>query len=111
VGHQAAHFHENTTVEVVWTVIPFIILIAIAVPATRTLIAQKDTTGADLTIKVTGYQWKWGYEYLEGEGEGVSCYSTLSTPREQIEGEAPKGENYLLEVDNHLVVPVGRKVR
>ena len=111
VGHPAAHFHENTTVEVVWTVIPFLILIGMAIPATKTLIEQRDTSAADLTIKVTGYQWKWGYEYLNGEGEGVSFYSTLSTPREQIEGAAPKGENYLLEVDQPLVVPVGRKVR
>ncbi len=111
VGHPAAHFHENTTVEVVWTVIPFFILIGMAIPATKTLIHQRDTSAADLTIKVTGYQWKWGYEYLTGEGEGLSFYSALSTPREQIEGNAPKGENYLLEVDQPLVVPVGRKVR
>jgi cytochrome c oxidase subunit 2 len=111
VGHPAAHFHENTTVEVVWTVIPFIILIGMAIPATKTLIEQRDTSAADLTIKVTGYQWKWGYEYLTGEGEGIAFYSTLSTPREQIEGTEPKGEHYLLEVDNPVVVPAGRKVR
>jgi cytochrome c oxidase subunit II len=111
VGHPAAHFHENTTVEVIWTIVPFIILIGMAIPATKTLIHQRDTSAADLTIKVTGYQWKWGYDYLTGEGEGISLYSTLSTPREQIEGSAPKGENYLLEVDHPLVVPVGRKVR
>ena len=111
VGHQAAHFHENTTVEVIWTVIPFVILIGMAIPATKTLIHQRDTSAADLTIKVTGYQWKWGYEYLNGEGAGISFYSMLATPREQIEGTAAKGENYLLEVDNHVVVPVGRKVR
>ncbi|MPZ43902.1 MAG: cytochrome c oxidase subunit II [Betaproteobacteria bacterium] len=110
-GHQAAHFHENTTVEVIWTVIPFVILIGMAIPASKTLIHQRDTSAADLTIKVTGYQWKWGYEYLNGEGEGISFYSTLATPREQIDGTAPKGENYLLEVDQSLVVPVGRKVR
>ena len=78
---------------------------------TKTVIAQKDTSAPDLTIKVTGYQWKWGYDYLKGEGEGISFVSTLSTPREQIEGKAPKGENYLLEVDNEVVVPVGKKVR
>lgn len=110
-GHKAAHFHENTLVEVVWTVIPFIVLIGIAIPATRTLVQQRDTSAADLTIKVTGFQWKWGYDYLKGDGEGISLVSTLSTPREQIEGTAPKGENYLLEVDEALVVPVGKKVR
>ena len=111
VGHPAANFHENTTVEIIWTVVPFIVLIAIAVPATKTLVHQRDTAGADLTIKVTGYQWKWGYEYLKGDGEGISFYSTLATPREQIAGDAPKGENYLLEVDHPVVVPVGKKVR
>ena len=75
------------------------------------MIAQKDTSAPDLTIKVTGYQWKWGYDYLKGEGEGISFVSTLATPRDQIEGKAPKGENYLLEVDNEMVVPVGKKVR
>ena len=111
VGHPAAHFHENTTVEVIWTVIPFFILIGMAIPATKTLIHQRDTSAADITIKVTGYQWKWGYDYLNGEGEGISFYSMLATPREQIDGTQPKGEHYLLEVDNPLVVPVGRKVR
>jgi cytochrome c oxidase subunit 2 len=110
-GHQAAQFHENTTVEILWTVIPALILIVIAWPVTKVVIAQKDTSAADLTIKVTGYQWKWGYDYLKGEGEGISFISTLSTPRDQIEGKAPKGENYLLEVDNEVVVPVGKKVR
>ena len=111
VGHQAAHFHENTTVEVIWTIVPFFVLIGMAWPATKAVIAQKDTSAADLTIKVTGYQWKWGYEYLKGEGEGISFYSTLATPREQIEGKAEKGEHYLLEVDEPMVVPVGKKVR
>jgi len=110
-GHKAAQFHENTTVEVLWTVIPLVILIIIALPATKTVVAQKDTSNPDLTIKVTGYQWKWGYDYVKGEGEGISFLSTLATPRDQIEGRAPKGENYLLEVDNELVVPVGRKIR
>jgi cytochrome c oxidase subunit II len=110
-GHKAAQFHENTTVELLWTVIPMLILIGIAVPTTRTVIAQKDTSNPDITIKVTGYQWKWGYDYVKGEGEGISFISTLATPRDQIEGRAPKGENYLLEVDNELVVPMGRKVR
>ena len=111
VGHKAEQFHENTTVEILWTVIPALILIVIAWPVTKTVIAQKDTSAPDLTIKVTGYQWKWGYDYLKGEGEGISFLSTLSTPREQIEGKEPKGENYLLEVDNEVVVPVGKKVR
>ncbi len=110
-GHQAEQFHENTTVEMLWTVIPALILILIAWPATRLVVAQKDTTAADLTIKVTGIQWKWAYDYLKGEGEGISLTSTLTTPREQIEGHAPKGEHYLLEVDNELVVPVNKKIR
>jgi cytochrome c oxidase subunit II len=111
VGHKAAQFHENTTVELLWTIIPAIILIGIAWPVTKTVIAQKDTSAAELTIKVTGIQWKWGYDYVKGEGEGISFVSMLSTPRDQIEGRAPKGENYLLEVDKELVVPVGKKIR
>lgn len=107
-GHQAAHFHENTTVEVIWTVIPFIILLGMAYPATKTLLEHRDTSAPDLTVKVTGYQWKWHYDYLN---EGVSFYSTLATPRAQIDNQAEKGENYLLEVDRELVVPVGKKVR
>jgi cytochrome c oxidase subunit II len=108
VGHQAEHFHENTTVEVIWTIIPFVILIGMAYPATKTVLDMKDTSNADITVKVTGYQWKWGYEYLQ---EGISFLSTLSTPREQIENLEAKGKNYLLEVDNEMVVPVGKKVR
>src|SRR6184192_2981175 len=111
IGHKAAQFHENTTVELFWTIIPAIILVIIAWPVTKVVIAQKDTSSPDLTIKVTGYQWKWGYDYVRGEGEGISFVSMLATPREQIEGSAPKGENYLLEVDNELVVPVGKKIR
>jgi cytochrome c oxidase subunit 2 len=110
-GHKAEQFHENTTVEIIWTVIPALILIVIAWPATRVLIAQRDTSNPDITIKVTGYQWKWGYDYVKGEGEGISFVSKLATPRDQIEGTAPKGEHYLLEVDNEMVVPVGKKVR
>ena len=91
--------------------IPAIILVIIALPVTKVVIAQKDTSNPDLTIKVTGYQWKWGYDYVKGEGEGISFVSTLATPRDQIEDRAPKGEHYLLEVDNELVVPVGKKVR
>jgi len=108
VGHKAAQFHENTTVEIVWTVIPFLILLFMAWPATKTILAMKDTTGSDLTIKVTGYQWKWGYDYLQ---EGFGFYSNLATPRAQIENTEAKGTNYLLEVDRPLVVPVDTKVR
>lgn len=117
VGHKAAHFHENTTVEVIWTVVPFFILIGMAWPATKGVLHMRDSSSPDLTIKVTGYQWKWGYEYLKGEGDlanvadGIQFYSVLATPHEQIYGNAPKGENYLLEVDNPLVVPTGKKVR
>ena len=110
-GHEAAQFHENTTVEIIWTVIPAIILVAFAWPVTKAVIAQKDTSAADITIKATGIQWKWDYEYIKGEGEGIHFVSTLATPREQIEGKEAKGENYLLEVDNEVVVPVGKKVR
>ena len=117
IGHKAAHFHENTTVEILWTVIPIFILIGMALPATKSVLAMRDTSSPDMTIKVTGYQWKWGYEYLKGEGDlagvadGVQLFSVLSTPREQIYGNEPKGENYLLEVDIPLVVPAGKKVR
>jgi cytochrome c oxidase subunit 2 len=110
-GHPAAQFHENTTVELIWTIIPAVILVIFAWPVTKVVIAQKDTSAADVTIKATGIQWKWGYEYIKGEGEGISFVSTLSTPRDQIEGRAPKGEHYLLEVDNEVVVPVNKKVR
>jgi cytochrome c oxidase subunit 2 len=108
VGHKAEQFHENTTVEVIWTVIPFLILIFMAWPATKTIIAAHDTAAPDLTVKVTGYQWKWNYDYVQ---EGFGYYSTLKTSLDQIEGRAPKDEHYLLEVDNPLVVPVGAKVR
>jgi len=118
VGHKAAHFHENTTVEVIWTLIPFLILMGMALPATKTILAMKDTSNSDITIKAVGYQWKWGYEYIRGEGslagvsDGIKFYSNLSTPMDQIyDRSVAKGENYLLEVDNPLVVPVGKKVR
>jgi cytochrome c oxidase subunit 2 len=111
VGAKAAQFHENTTIEILWTVIPFVILVAMAWPATKVVLAVKDTANADVTIKATGYQWKWGYDYLKGEGEGISFLSALATPRDQIDGTAQKGEQYLLEVDNPVVVPVGKKVR
>lgn len=114
-GAKSASFHESVKVEIAWTIVPFLIVIGMALPATKTVVAMKDTSNADLTIKATGYQWKWGYEYLAGEGEGISFLSTLTTPREQIEdhqGQAvARGENYLMEVDNHVVVPVNKKVR
>ena len=107
-GHAAAQFHENTVVEVVWTVIPFLILLFMAFPATKTVLAMKDTSTPDLTVKVTGYQWKWSYDYLD---DGFGFYSNLATPYVQIHGAQPKDEHYLLEVDQPLVVPVGKKVR
>jgi cytochrome c oxidase subunit 2 len=110
-GHPAEQFHENTTVEILWTIIPALILIVIAWPVTKVVIAQKDTSSPDLTIKATGYQWKWGYDYLKGEGEGINFVSMLATPREQIDAGAKKDENYLLEVDRELVVPVDKKIR
>ena len=110
-GYPAANFHHSTTVEIIWTAIPFLILMGMAFPATKTVIAMKDTSNPDITVKATGYQWKWGYDYLTGEGEGISFLSNLSTPKDQIDNAAPKGENYLLEVDNPLVVPTGKKVR
>ncbi len=113
-GAKSANFHESVTVEVVWTVIPFIIVIAMALPATKVLVAQKDTTNADLTIKTTGYQWKWGYDYLKGEGEGLSFISTLDSSHRAMSNSgdvtnAPT--DYLLKVDYPLVVPVGQKIR
>jgi cytochrome c oxidase subunit 2 len=110
-GAKAATFHEHLGVEVAWTVIPFVIVIAMALPATRTVVAMKDTSGADITVKVTGYQWKWGYEYIDGPAAGVKFLSNLATPRAQIEGKEPRGPLYLMEVDNPLVVPVGKKIR
>ncbi len=108
LGHVPAQFHENTLVEIIWTVVPFLILLFMAFPATKTILAMKDTSAPDMTVKVTGYQWKWGYDYLQ---EGFGFYSNLRTPLAQIENREPKGEHYLLEVDNPLVVPVGAKVR
>jgi cytochrome c oxidase subunit II len=110
-GAVAAHFHESTKVEILWTVVPFLIVIAMALPATKTVVAMKDTSNSDITIKVTGYQWKWGYDYIKGEGEGIGFLSALSTPREQIQNVSAKGDNYLIEVDNEMVVPVNKKIR
>jgi len=108
LGHQAAQFHENTTIEIIWTIIPFFILVGMAYPATKTVLAMKNTSNPDMTIKVTGYQWKWKYDYLD---EGVSFFSMLATTQDQIYGRAPRDEHYLLEVDKPLVVPTGKRVR
>ena len=113
VGHKAANFHESVAVEIAWTVVPLLIVIAMGAMATRTVVAMKDTSNADLTIKATGMQWKWGYDYLKGEGEGIGFLSTLDyTHREMSNsGKPPATDNYLLKVDNPLVVPVNQKVR
>ena len=108
VGHEASQFHEHHLLEVVWTIIPAVILIAMAVPATKTILAMKDTSAADMTVKVTGMQWKWEYDYI---GKDVKFISNLATTQDQIDGKSEKSENYLLEVDNPMVVPVGKKVR
>ncbi|MBI3778357.1 MAG: cytochrome c oxidase subunit II [Gammaproteobacteria bacterium] len=107
-GYKPAKFHDNATLEVVWTVIPFLILVSMAIPSTATLLEMDDTSKSDLTVKITGYQWKWKYDYPD---QDVSFFSTLATPRDQIENKAAKGQHYLLEVDNPIVVPVGKKVR
>ena len=112
VGAKSANFHESVGVEIAWTIVPFIIVTLMGFAATKTVVAQKDTSNADLTIKATGYQWKWGYDYLKGEGEGISFLSTLDpAQREMSDAGKPQGDNYLLKVDNPLVVPVNKKVR
>lgn len=113
VGHKAATFHESVTVEIIWTVVPFIIVILMALPATKMVVAMKDTSNADLTIKTTGYQWKWGYDYLKGEGEGIGFISALDPAQREMSnsGKPPPTDDYLLKVDNPLVVPVDKKVR
>lgn len=110
VGYKAANFHHSTMVEIIWTTIPFLILIGMAYPATKTVIAMKDTSASDITVKVTGYQWKWEYDYQQ---DGFKFMSVLSTPRDQLDvaSKAAKSEHYLLEVDNPMVVPVGKKIR
>ena len=112
VGHKAANFHESVVVEVIWTIVPFVIVILMALPATKVLVAQKDTTNADLTVKVTGYQWKWGYDYIKGEGLGF--ISTLDSSHRAMSDAGAKGEipvDYLFKVDNPFVVPVDKKIR
>ncbi len=112
-GAKAANFHESTTVEIIWTIVPLLIVIAMALPATKVVVAMKDTSAADLTIKATGYQWKWGYDYLKGEGEGIGFLSTLDVTHREMSnsGKPPATDDYLLKVDNPLVVPVDTKVR
>lgn len=107
-GVKPAKFHDNTALEIIWTVIPFLILVSMAIPSAATLIEMENVSKSDMTVKITGYQWKWQYEYPD---HGVSFFSNLATPREQIENKAQKGEHYLLEVDNPIVLPTGKKVR
>ena len=110
-GVEPAQFHEHTLVEIIWTVVPFLILIGMAVPATSTLLEVYDNDDAEMSILITGYQWKWRYEYLDADGENVAFFSNLATPQEEIYNTDDKGENYLLEVDEPLVIPVDTKVR
>jgi len=110
-GVTPATFHESTQVEILWTVVPFIILIGMAIPATNTLLEIYNNDDAELDVLVTGYQWKWKYEYLNENGENVSFFSNLATPQSEIYNSEAKGEHYLLEVDNPLVLPAGKKVR
>ena len=116
VGHKAANFHESVAVEIAWTVVPFVIVVVMGLMATKSVVAMKDTTNADLTIKATGMQWKWGYDYLKGQGEGISILSTLDSAQREMSnnGGPKKGEvmnDYLLKVDFPLVVPVDKKIR
>ncbi|MEY3518668.1 MAG: cytochrome c oxidase subunit [Pseudomonadota bacterium] len=113
VGHKAATFHESLKVEIAWTVVPFVIVILMALPATKAVVASKDTSNADLTIKATGYQWKWGYDYIKGEGEGIGFVSTLDNAQREMSnsGKPEPTDDYLLKVDNPLVVPVDKKIR
>jgi cytochrome c oxidase subunit II len=113
LGAKSANFHESVAVEIAWTVVPLVIVIAMGAMATRTVVAMKDTTNADLTIKATGHQWKWGYDYLKGEGEGIAFYATLDNAHRVMSdsGKPAAIDDYLLKVDNPLVVPVNRKVR
>ena len=107
-GQVAAKFHESTRVEIAWTIVPLLILIVMVIPATRTMIKMYDTGASDIDIQITGYQWKWHYKYL---GQDVEFFSNLATPADQIHNKEAKGENYLLEVDEPLVIPVGKKIR
>jgi cytochrome c oxidase subunit II len=113
VGHKAQELPEPIWVELGWTIVPLLIVIGMALPATKVLVAQKDTTNSDLTIKATGMQWKWGYDYIKGEGEGIGFLSTLDNSHRVMSnsGKPEAISDYLLKVDNPLVVPVGKKVR
>ena len=113
VGHQAQELPEHIWVELGWTIVPFLIVIGMALPATKVLVAQKDTTNAEVTIKATGMQWQWGYDYIKGEGEGIGFISRLDPSHRVMSnaGTGPKPDDYLLKVDNPLVVPVGQKIR
>ena len=113
VGHKSQELPEPIWVELGWTIVPLLIVIGMALPATKVLVAQKDTTNADITVKATGMQWKWGYDYIKGEGEGIGFLSTLDNSHREMSnsGNPPPTDNYLLKVDNPMVVPVGKKVR
>lgn len=114
VGHQPASFHESIKVEIAWTITPLIIVVLMAIPATKTIVTSKDTSNADITIKATGYQWRWGYDYLKGEGDGIAFLSSLDNEQRLMSNSGAKGvdiDNYLLKVDNPLVVPVNKKIR
>ncbi len=107
-GYKAAKFHDHITVELAWVIVPFIILVLMAIPASKVLIKMNDTNHTDQTVKITGYQWKWRYDYLK---EDIGFFSNLSTPQAQIQGKEPKGPYYLLEVDKPLVLPIKQKIR
>ncbi|HRD69886.1 MAG TPA: cytochrome c oxidase subunit II [Legionella sp.] len=107
-GYQPATFHDNPRLEIIWSIIPFLILIGLAIPATRVLIRMSDSNQSDVTIKIVGYQWRWQYQYLD---QGISFFSNLSTPYTQIQNQEKKGQWYLLEVDKPLVLPVNKKIR
>ena len=113
LGHKPATFHESVKVEIAWTIVPFIIVILMALPATKAVVASKDTSNAELTIKATGYQWKWGYDYIKGQGEGIGFISSLDEKQRAMSdsGKPEPTDDYLLKVDNPLVVPVGKKIR
>ena len=111
LGHKPANFHESTAVEIAWAIVPFAIVILMVLPAVRAVVAMKDTANADITIKATGMQWKWGYEYLKGDGEGISFFSNLYAPRRlAVDSTMVKSDSYRLEVDNPVVVPVNKKI-
>jgi len=111
LGATAQPFHESTLVEIIWTTIPLIILVVMAIPATQTLMAMYDTETSDIDIKVTGYQWKWRYEYLSEQEQGIDFFATLTTSQDQMNGLEQKSEHYLLEVDNAVVIPINKKIR